>query len=74
MVSEDERRSAAHPFTSPSCPWSCQLFFFLIFCVYLSYADELLCDITRADCLKVSGMDPSQCLISSFETSPPELP
>jgi len=40
-------------------------------CVYLSYADvELLCDITRADCLKTSGVDPSQCLISSLKHHP----
>jgi len=38
------------------------------FCVYLSYVDvELLFDIRRADCQKISGVDPSQCLISSLK-------
>jgi len=55
MVSYDDRPPPPPP---PVWPWFFQQFFS---CVYLSNADvELLYDITRADCMKISGVDPSQ--------------
>ena len=63
MVSYDDR--------PPASPYGRGLVSSFFFCVYLCNSDvERLYGITRADCLKISGVDPSQRPINSLKYHP----